>query len=121
VVVEIEIIVDRGVGGGKLLKGLDVAEFRHRAFSSPEWLGWCDPFADLAPRPAGTSCTSLLASIRGCAYQENLAILLRLKTREADMPEDRIDTIHDDDLGDEALDRTDGGKFSGHWLSGNRY
>ena len=34
----IEMIVNRGVGGSKLLQGLDVPEPGHRAFSSPERL-----------------------------------------------------------------------------------
>jgi hypothetical protein len=36
--VVVEVIVDRGVGGGELLKGLHVPEFRHRSFSSSEGL-----------------------------------------------------------------------------------
>ena len=36
--VEVDMVVDRGMRGSTLLKGLDVPEFRHRAFSSPEWL-----------------------------------------------------------------------------------
>ena len=36
--VEIEMIVDRGMDGSKLLQGLHVPKFRHRAFSSPERL-----------------------------------------------------------------------------------
>ena len=38
VAVLIEVVVYRGVNGSKLLQGLDVPEFRHRALSSSEWL-----------------------------------------------------------------------------------
>ena len=38
VTVLIEVIVDRGVGGGKLLEGLHVSELGHRRFSSSERL-----------------------------------------------------------------------------------
>jgi hypothetical protein len=38
VAVVVEVIVDRGMGGGKFLQGLYVPELRHRAFSSSEWL-----------------------------------------------------------------------------------
>ena len=34
----VEVIVDRGVGGGKLLESLHVPELRHRSFSSSERL-----------------------------------------------------------------------------------
>jgi hypothetical protein len=34
----VEMVVDRGVGGGELLQGLDVSEPRHRSFSSSERL-----------------------------------------------------------------------------------
>ncbi len=34
----VEVVVDRGVGGGKLLQGLYVPELRHRSFSSSERL-----------------------------------------------------------------------------------
>ncbi len=34
----IEMVVDRGVDRSKLLQGLDVSEFGHRPFSSPERL-----------------------------------------------------------------------------------
>ena len=34
----IEMVVGRGVSGSELLQRLDVAEFRHRAFPSSEWL-----------------------------------------------------------------------------------
>ncbi len=34
----IEVIVDRGVGGGEFLQGLYMSEIRHRAFSSSERL-----------------------------------------------------------------------------------
>jgi hypothetical protein len=36
--VEIEMIVDGGVSGSELLERLNVSEFRHRPFSSPERL-----------------------------------------------------------------------------------
>ena len=36
--VVVEVIVDRGVNGGKLLQGLYVPELRHRAFSSSKRL-----------------------------------------------------------------------------------
>src|SRR5680860_1673843 len=36
VTVEVEVIVDRGVGGGKLLESFHVHKRRHRPFSSPE-------------------------------------------------------------------------------------
>ncbi len=36
--VVVEMIVDRGMGGGEFLQGLDVSEFRHRTLSSPERL-----------------------------------------------------------------------------------
>jgi hypothetical protein len=36
--VEVEVIVDRGVNGGKFLKGLDVPELRHGTLSSSERL-----------------------------------------------------------------------------------
>ncbi len=35
---EIEVIMDRNVNGGEFLQGLDVPEFRHRAFSSSKRL-----------------------------------------------------------------------------------
>jgi len=38
VTVVIEVVVDRGVNGGKFLQGLDVPELRHCSFSSSEWL-----------------------------------------------------------------------------------
>ncbi len=38
VTVLIEVMVDRGVGGGKLLEGRHVSEFGHRRFSLPERL-----------------------------------------------------------------------------------
>ena len=38
VAVLVEVIVDRGVGGGEFLQGLYVSELRHRTFSSPERL-----------------------------------------------------------------------------------
>ncbi len=38
VAVLIEVIVDRGVGGGKLLQGLYIPELHHRSFSSSERL-----------------------------------------------------------------------------------
>ena len=38
VTVEVEEVVDRGVGGSELLQGLDVPEIRHGAFASPERL-----------------------------------------------------------------------------------
>ena len=34
----IEVIVDRGVGGGEFLQGLYISELRHRSFSSSERL-----------------------------------------------------------------------------------
>jgi hypothetical protein len=36
--VVVEVIVDRGMGSGKLLEGLHAPELRHRSFSSSEWL-----------------------------------------------------------------------------------
>jgi hypothetical protein len=36
--VEVEVVVDRGMDGSKLLKGLDVPESCHGPFSSPERL-----------------------------------------------------------------------------------
>ena len=36
--VVVEVIVDRGMGGGKLLEGLHVPELRHRSFSPSERL-----------------------------------------------------------------------------------
>ncbi len=38
VAVLVEVVVDRGVGGGELLEALHVPEFRHRSFPSPERL-----------------------------------------------------------------------------------
>ena len=38
VAVLIEVIVDRGVGGGEFLQGLYNSEIRHRSFSSSERL-----------------------------------------------------------------------------------
>jgi hypothetical protein len=38
VAVLVEVVVDRGVNGGKLLKGLDVPEFGHWTFPSSERL-----------------------------------------------------------------------------------
>ena len=38
VTVEVEMIVDRGMGGGEFLQGLYVPEFRHRTLPSSEWL-----------------------------------------------------------------------------------
>jgi hypothetical protein len=36
VTVLIEMIMDRGMGGGEFLQGLYISELRHRSFSSPE-------------------------------------------------------------------------------------
>jgi hypothetical protein len=36
--VVVEVVVDRGVGGGELLEGSHAPELRHRSFSSSEWL-----------------------------------------------------------------------------------
>ena len=38
VAVVVEVVVDRGMGGGKLLESLHVPEPRHRSFSSSERL-----------------------------------------------------------------------------------
>ncbi len=38
VAVLVEVVVDRGMGGGKFLEGLHVPELRHRSFSSSERL-----------------------------------------------------------------------------------
>jgi len=38
VTVRVEVVVDRGVRGGKFLQGFDVPEFRHSTLSSPERL-----------------------------------------------------------------------------------
>ena len=38
VAVKIEVIMDRGMDGSELLKGLHVPETCHRALSSREWL-----------------------------------------------------------------------------------
>ena len=38
VTVEVEMIVDRGIDGGKFLQGLYVPEIRHRTLPSSEWL-----------------------------------------------------------------------------------
>jgi hypothetical protein len=38
VAVVVEVVVDRGMGGGELLEGFHVPELRHRSFSSSEWL-----------------------------------------------------------------------------------
>ena len=38
VAVLVEVIVDRGVGGGEFLEGFYIPEPSHRSFSSPEWL-----------------------------------------------------------------------------------
>ena len=38
VTVEVEVIVDRGVGGGELLESFHVPELRHHSFSSSERL-----------------------------------------------------------------------------------
>jgi hypothetical protein len=38
VAVLVEVVVDRGVGGGELLQGLEVPEAGHRTFSSSEGL-----------------------------------------------------------------------------------
>ena len=38
VAVVVEVVVDRGMGGGKLLESFHVPELRHRSFSSSEWL-----------------------------------------------------------------------------------
>ncbi len=38
VAVLVEVVVDRGMGGGELLQGLDVPEFRHRTLSSSKRL-----------------------------------------------------------------------------------
>jgi len=38
VAIVIEMIVDRGVDGGKFLQGLDVPELCHRTLSSSKWL-----------------------------------------------------------------------------------
>ena len=38
VAVLVEVIVDRGMGGGKFLQGLYISEIRHRSFSSSERL-----------------------------------------------------------------------------------
>ena len=34
----VEVVVDRGMGGGKLLESFHIPELRHRSFSSSEWL-----------------------------------------------------------------------------------
>ena len=34
----VEVILNRGMRGGELLESFHVAEFRHRSFSSSEWL-----------------------------------------------------------------------------------
>ena len=38
VAVVVEVVVDRGMGGGKLLESFQFPELRHRSFSSSEWL-----------------------------------------------------------------------------------
>ena len=38
VTAEVEVVVDRGMGGSKLLESLHAPELRHRSFSSSEWL-----------------------------------------------------------------------------------
>ncbi len=38
VAVVVEVVVDRGMGGGEFVQGLYVPELRHRSFSSPERL-----------------------------------------------------------------------------------
>jgi hypothetical protein len=38
VTVLVEVVVDRGMGGGELLESFQFPEFRHRSFSSSEWL-----------------------------------------------------------------------------------
>ena len=38
VTVLVEVVVDRGMGGGKLLESFQFPEFRHRSLSSSEWL-----------------------------------------------------------------------------------
>jgi hypothetical protein len=38
VAVVVEVVVDRGMGGGKLLESFHVPELRRRSFSSLEWL-----------------------------------------------------------------------------------
>jgi hypothetical protein len=38
VAVVVEVVVDRGAGGGELLESFHVPELRHRSFSSSEWL-----------------------------------------------------------------------------------
>src|SRR5665648_398015 len=38
VTVEVKVVVDRGVRGGKFLQGFDVPELRHSTLSSPERL-----------------------------------------------------------------------------------
>ncbi len=38
VMVEVEMVVDRGVNGGEFLQGLYISELPHRSFSSSEWL-----------------------------------------------------------------------------------
>jgi hypothetical protein len=38
VTVVVEVVVDRGMGSGKLLESLHVSELRHRSFSSSERL-----------------------------------------------------------------------------------
>jgi hypothetical protein len=37
VTVVVEVVVDRGVGGGELLESFHIPERRHRSFSSSEW------------------------------------------------------------------------------------
>ncbi len=34
----VEVVMDRGMGGGEFLQGLYISELRHRSFSSPERL-----------------------------------------------------------------------------------
>ncbi len=47
VTVVVEVVMDRGMGGGKLLEGLHVPELRHRSFSSSERLvGILSPIVD---------------------------------------------------------------------------
>jgi hypothetical protein len=38
VAVVVEVVVDRGMGGGKLLESFHDPALRHRSFSSSEWL-----------------------------------------------------------------------------------
>ncbi len=66
VAVVVEVVVDRGLGGGEFLQGLYIPEPRHRSFSSPERLvGILSPIVE--PPTA-----LLIGSIADCLHRRSV-------------------------------------------------